>query len=184
MGHDIGVVVIDNVRLEEVSPAAAASISIFTGSNDLAVEAWGADWGPESARIVDANIGDSASKLIELSAGKTFAGISFTSNPFDASSKTTFHMDYFIEDVIEIGQVVNVKLSNHAGNSGETSAIQTTIIPTVSGQWVTVSIPLANFEIAGGGSSSRANVAQIVFGAARANNGNPVKLHFKNMYLD
>ena len=58
-----------------------------------------------------------------MEAGKVFAGIDFSSAAFDATSLTTFHIEYKVDNLLP-GQIFNIKLSNHDGGAGETSAIQ------------------------------------------------------------
>jgi endoglucanase len=91
-------------------------------------------------------------------------------------------MDYWIDTPIPTGQVIDIKLSNHDG-AAETSAIQSTVTNITGGSWQRLSIPLNSFLVAGGGSLSRNNIAQIVITAARADTGQPVKVYFDNMYF-
>jgi len=200
MGADTGQVVIDDVELvldtptaPAGGPTAAASVptasaanvkSIFSDSySNVAVDEWGPDWGAASARITDGVIAGNNYKTIDMSAaGKEFAGISFVSSKFDATAYTTFNLDYWIDTPLPAGQVINIKLSNHDG-SGETSAIQYLVNPVTGGSWQRLSIPLSSFTVAGGGSASRNNIAQIVITAARADTGQPVKVYFDNMYF-
>jgi endoglucanase len=200
MGADTGQVVIDDVELVLDTPTApaggptvAASVptalaanvkSIFSDSySNVTVDQWGPDWGPASARITDGVIAGNNYKTIDMSvAGKEFAGISFVSSKFDATAYTTFHIDYWIDTPLLAGQVLNIKLSNHDG-SVETSAIQTTVTNITGGSWQRLSIPLTSFTVAGGGSASRNNIAQIIITAARANTAQPVKVYFDNLYF-
>ncbi|WP_198158426.1 hypothetical protein, partial [Enterovibrio coralii] len=132
-----------------------------------AVNEWGPNWGDASARIIDGTLNDSPAKVITLGAGQTFAGIDFSSAAFDATGYTTFNMQYKVEPLLA-GQVVNIKLSNHANGAGETGAIQYTSVPT-STDVVTLAIPLDDFtDASGSGDLSRDAIAQIVISAARA----------------
>jgi len=200
MGADTGVVVIDDVELvldtataPAGGPTVAASVptaleanvkSIFSDSyTNVTVDAWGPDWGPASARITDGVVAGNNYKTIDMStAGQEFAGISFVSSKFDATAYTTFNMDYWVDTPLPAGQVINIKLSNHDG-SGETSAIQYLVNPVTGGGWQRLSIPLSSFTVAGGGSASRNNIAEIIITAARADTSQPVKVYFDNMYF-
>jgi endoglucanase len=202
MGADTGQVVIDDVELvldtaaapaPAGGPAVAASVptalaanvkSIFSDSyTNVAVGAWGPDWGPASARIADGAIAGNNYKTIDMSAaGQEFAGISFVSSKFDATAYTTFNVDYWVDTPLPAGQVINIKLSNHDG-SVETSAIQYLVNPVNGGSWQRLSIPMSSFTVAGGGSASRNNIAEIIITAARANTAQPVKVYFDNMYF-
>ena len=59
--------------------------------------------------------------------GENFLGIDL-STYLDATNMTHLHMDYWIATDWEEGQVLNPKLSNHAAQGGETSAIDITNI--------------------------------------------------------
>ena len=59
--------------------------------------------------------------------GENFIGIDL-STYLDATNMTHLHMDYWIATDWEEGQVLNPKLSNHAAQGGETSAIDITNI--------------------------------------------------------
>jgi hypothetical protein len=119
-----------------------------------------------------------------LTAGKVFAGISFPGSPIDATNRTHFNMHYWIDTPVLAGQVINIKLSNHAAGAGETSAIEMPTLTSITGGgWQTLSVPLANFTIAGGGSASRNKIAEVIVTAARADGSQPVKVYFDNIYF-
>jgi len=208
MGADTGNVVIDDVELvlDTAAPApapaggptAAAPVptlaativkSIFSDSYpNVTGITWGPDWGPASARVTDAVVAGNNYKTIDMTeTGKEFVGISFPGSKFDATTYTTFHVSYWIDTPVPAGQVLNIKLSNHDG-SGETSAIQKMVSTITGGSWQQIEIPLSTFEIAGGGSASRNNIAEVILTAARAQTGSPaamppVKIHFDNMFF-
>ena len=159
--------------------------SIFSDAySDVAVDNWGPDWGPSSARINDIMVDGNATKEIDYTAGKVFAGIDFsTSSAFDATNFTYIHIDYYIESPLPTGQVLNTKLSNHANGSGETSAIQDTRAPAAD-QWVQLDIPLADFVAASNPPNlDRDAIAQIVITAARADSNEPLKIYMDNIYF-
>jgi endoglucanase len=207
MGHDTGHVVIDEVILKPINvessggggttgstpttsapePTAAAGnvTSVFSDAyTSLAVQEWGPDWGPSSARITDATVGSDNVKVIDMAAGKVFAGISFTDSAFDATAATHFNMDYWIASPLPAGMVINVKLSNHDGGNGETSALQYTQTNVIAGSWQTLSIPLADFVAAAeNGVTARNAIAQVLVTAARADGQVPVAIYFDNMYF-
>lgn len=200
MGADTGTVVIDDVVLvldttttaptsgptvaPSVPTALAANVqSIFSDNyTSINVDEWGPDWGPSSARIVDGVVAGDNYKVIDVASDKLFAGISFVSGKFDATSFTTFNMDYWVDSPLPVGLVLDIKLSNHDG-VGETNAVNNTVTTIVGGGWQRLAIPLDSFGVAGGGSASRNNIAQVVITAARADNGQPVKIYFDNMYF-
>ena len=162
--------------------SAANAKSIFSDSyTNVIVDEWGPDWGPSSSRVTDGAVASNNYKTIDITAGKTFAGISFASQKFDATTYTTFNMDYWIDTPIPAGQVISIKLSNHDG-ANETSAIESTVTSITGGSWQRISIPLSSFTQALA-SLSRNNIAQVVLTGARADPNQPVKLYIDNLYF-
>jgi hypothetical protein len=163
--------------------AAADVKSIFSDAyTNEVVSVWGADWGASSARINDISIAGNPTKIINITSGKTFAG-NVLGTYHDLSSFTHFHMDFWIPGPILTGQVLSIKLSNHAAQSGETSGIQT--LPAVQvGQWVSVDVPLANFVAASDPPNfSRSSIKEFAITAARANNLQALSIYVDNIYF-
>jgi hypothetical protein len=92
-------------------------------------------------------------------------------------------MDYWIPSPILTGQVLSIKLSNHAAQAGETSGIET--LPAVQvGQWVSVDVPLADFLAASAPPNfSRSSIKEFAFTAARANNQQALSIYVDNIYF-
>jgi hypothetical protein len=163
------------------TPAANVK-SIFSNTyTNIAVNEWGPNWDPYSTPILDSSLSGNAAKYINMTAGKTYAGIDFEPAKFDASSYTHFHIDFYMKAPLNTGQVISFKLSNHDG-AGETSAIQYEVAGPAVGQWVSVDVPLSSFTVASN-NASRNNIAQIVISAARADVNNPVSFFIDNFYL-
>lgn len=160
-------------------------ISVYSDAySNLTVAEWGPNWGPASSRINDFPIQSNPTKVMDAASGQVFAGIDFAPSLFDATSFTNFHLDYWIADPLPVGQVLSIKLSNHLGGAGETSAIQFTPSTVLSNQWVSLDIPLADFVAASAPADlSRNAIAQIVITAARADNNVPVKIYMDNIYF-
>ena len=160
-------------------------VSIFSDAyTNIPVNAWGPDWGSSSSRFSDATIASNATKVMNVAAGQIFAGIDFAPSLFDATSFTYFHLDYWIANPLPVGQVVNIKLSNHLGGSGETSAIQYTVSAPQAGSWAQLDIPLADFVAASDPANlNRSAIAQIVISAARADGNVPVDIYLDNIYF-
>lgn len=200
MGAATGFVGIDNVSLIEDNdttptegPETAAPtptvdagwvVSIFSDEyTDIAVNEWGPFWGDSSARINEVNIAENPTKVMDVQAGQVFAGIDFSGAAIDATTFDFFHVDYWVADPLSVGQVLNIKLSNHVGGAGETSAIIKSIVPT-AGEWVSLDIPLDEFTSAdGSGNLDRSAIAQIVLDAARADVNQPVAFYLDNIYF-
>lgn len=172
-----------------VPPSRNASdvVSIFSNAyTNINVNTWGPDWGPYSSRINDLTIASDATKVMKVSAGQVFAGIDFSSSLFDASSFTHFHMDYWIANPLPVGQVLNIKLSNHIGGTGETNAVIFTHPVSTGGSWISLDIPLSDFSYAGGnpnGTLDRTAIAQVVLDAARADINTPLDIYMDNIYF-
>lgn len=160
-------------------------VSIYSDAySNLTVSQWGPDWGPASARINDFPVQSNPTKVIDFAAGKVFAGIDFASVLFDATTFTTLHVDYWIGGTLPVGQVMSIKLSNHNGGMGETSAIEFLPSPLLTNQWVSLDIPLSSFIAASAPANlSRNAIAQIVITAARADNNVPIKIYLDNIYF-
>ena len=102
----------------------------------------------------------------------------------DGSDMTYFHMDFWIANPHEAGQVFNPKWSNHTGGAGETDAGELTIAlgPTDVQTWYSVDVPLANFNnVNGGGIANREALAQFLITAAGFS-VNP-EVYVDNIYL-
>ena len=163
---------------------AAADVKSFFSdayTNEV-VSVWGADWGASSARINDISIAGNPTKIINITSGKTFAG-NVLETYHDLSSFTHFHMDFWIPGPILTGQVLSIKLSNHADQTIETSGIET--LPAVQvGQWVSVDVPLANFTAASSPPNfSRSSIKEFAITAARADNNQALSIYVDNIYL-
>jgi hypothetical protein len=192
---------LDNVRAEEApvvpvtdpapmtpapTPPARPTADVVSAFSDAytneVVSAWGPDWGPSSTTIVDNPISSNPTKKINLTSGKIFTGIVLGSY-HDLTQFTHFHMDYWIPSPVLTGQTMSIKLSNHAAQNGETSAIQTLPVPQ-GGQWVSLDIPLADFVAASNPSNlARNSIKEIVITAARADNQQPLYFYFDNLYF-
>jgi endoglucanase len=197
MGADTGHVVIDDVMLEidnsvvAAGPTTAAPTPTATAANvvsvfsdaytNIAVSEWGPDWGPSSARISDGVVAGNNFKSVNLNAGQVFAGINFAGAKFDATTYTTFNMNYWIDTPLSAGQVISIKLSNHDG-AGETSAIEHVVSNPTGGSWQTLSVPLSSFTQALA-SLSRNKIAQLIITGARADNNQPVKIYIDNVFF-
>lgn len=153
-------------------PARAATdvISLFSNAyTDIAVTEWSTSW--DSADISDLQIAGNDTKKINFG---NFLGIELGSY-LDLSSFTHMHFDYWIIDDLAPGQVLNPKLSNHAAEAGETSAIESTNAITTTGEWVSYDVALADFTIGGGGSADKNKIKQILFASAAT---------FSEVYVD
>jgi len=124
-------------------PARATSdvISLFSDAyTNIPVTEWSTPW--DDSNIQDITLTGNAMKKINFG---NFLGVQLA-NYVDASSMTHFHMDYYIDAGVNlVGKVLNPKWSNHAAQAGETSALLLTHLPTTTGSWVSIDVPLTSF---------------------------------------
>jgi len=124
-------------------PARATSdvISLFSDAyTNIPVTEWSTPW--DDSNIQDITLTGNAMKKINFG---NFLGVQLA-NYVDATSMTHFHMDYYIDAGVNlVGKVLNPKWSNHAAQAGETSALLLTHLPTTTGSWVSIDVPLTSF---------------------------------------
>ena len=96
---------------------AADVISIYSDAYTAATTISAVDWDDSDFEEVSI-AGDNVLKI----AGNNFLAIVF-GDYLDATNMTNLHMDYWIADDWQDGQVLNPKLSNHAAEAGETNAL-------------------------------------------------------------
>jgi hypothetical protein len=82
----------------------------------------------------------------------------------DATAMTNFHMDVWIADDFEAGQIFNPKWSNHTGGAGETNAFELTkpVGDTDAKKWIAIDVPLTDFA----GDATRADLTQFLIAVA------------------
>ncbi|TAF10853.1 MAG: T9SS C-terminal target domain-containing protein [Flavobacteriia bacterium] len=124
-------------------------ISLFSDAyTNIGVTEWSTSW--DDSSIQDISLLGNAMKKVNF---VNFLGVQFAEYQ-NATSMTHFHMDYYIDAGTNLtGKVLNPKWSNHAAQSGETSALLLTNLPTTAGSWVSLDVPLTTF----GGTGSAKN---------------------------
>ena len=152
-------------------PARATSdvISLFSDAyTNIPVTEWSTPW--DDSNIQDITLTGNAMKKINSG---NFLGVQLA-NYVDASSMTHFHMDYYIDAGVNlVGKVLNPKWSNHAAQAGETSALLLTHLPTTTGSWVSIDVPLTSFA----GAQSREALYQFLI------TSNLGSVYVDNIYL-
>lgn len=144
-------------------------ISLFSDAyTNIPVTEWSTPWD-------DSNFQDivlSGNNIKKINFGN-FLGVQLA-NYVDATSMTHFHMDYYVEAGVNlVGKVLNPKWSNHAAQAGETSALLLTHLPTTTGSWVSIDVPLTSF----GGAQSREALYQFLI------TSNLGSVYVDNIYL-
>ena len=177
---------VDNIRAEEAAitpppadptvaaptpPArpAADVISLFSDAySNIGITEWSTSW--DDSNVVDLSIAGNPTKKITFG---NFLGVQLAAYQ-NATDFTHFHMDYYINPGTDlIGKVINPKLSNHAAQAGETSALLLTHLPTTTGSWVSIDVPLTAF----GGDQTRGSIYQFLI------TSNLGILYVDNIYL-
>lgn len=117
-------------------------ISLFSDAyTNIPVTEWSTTW--DDSSITDITVQGNATKKISFN---NFLGVQLA-NYIDASQMTRFHMDYFIDAGTDlVGKVLHSKWSNHATQAGETSAFLLTHLPTTTGTWVSIDVPITDFD--------------------------------------
>ena len=144
-------------------------ISLFSDAyTNVPVSEWSTSW--DDSNIQDITLSGNAMKKINFG---NFLGVQLA-NYEDATSMTHFHMDYYIDAGTDlVGKVLNPKWSNHAAQAGETSALLLTHLPTTTGSWVSIDVPLTSFA----GAQSREALYQFLI------TSNLGSVYVDNIYL-
>lgn len=126
--------------------AAADVISFFSEAyTNVPVSEWSTSW--DDSTIQDITVAGNAVKKITFT---NFLGVQLA-NYINATAMTHFHMDYFIDAGTDlVGKVFNPKWSNHASQTGETSSFLLNHLPSTTGTWVSIDVPISDFNIPGG----------------------------------
>jgi len=161
-----------------VPPArdAADVISLFSNAYaNRTVGSWSADW--DDSDVADFQIsGDNIKKYTFTN----YAGIDFSSNKFDASGMTHFHIDIWTPDDV-MSKSLSIKNVDFGGGTAEATSHILTVVHTASGAipalakgtWVSVDVPITAFV----GNLTRADLAQIVLSS------NLRTLYVDNLYF-
>ena len=152
-------------------------ISLFSNAYaNVPVDAWSASW--DDSSVSDITVAGNDTKKISFT---NFLGIDFSGagHHLDLSTFTNFHMDIWIDSSVDmVGKVFNLKLSQWGGTSGEVSALELplntgTTPALVTGQWLSIDVPLANWS----NNANRNDVAQFVI------TSNIPTVYFDNLYF-
>jgi hypothetical protein len=140
---------------------------------NVPVDTWSAPW--DNADVADVTVSGNATKLYT---NLVVAGIEFAAHPIDATAMTSFHVDVWATS----GTTFRLKLVDFGANGvfggGDDSESEltfdgTSIPPLVTGAWVGLEIPLADFA----GLASRAHLAQLIL------SGDTRTVFVDNVYL-
>ncbi len=154
----------------EVVPTVAAPTPPNRPAGDVISiygDAYGADTGltnvPWDDPTVFTEVTEAGDDMLRMDFG-TFLG-SNLDQVVDATGMTHFHMDFWVSDNFQAGQVFNTKWSNHANGTSETDAGELTIAlgPNDVQTWVSIDVPLSDFNnVNGNGIDARAALTQFL----------------------
>ena len=167
---------VPNVAAPNPTFAASNVISLFSDAyTNVAVDTWSASW--DNANIADIQVaGNDVKKYSNL----VFAGIEFTSQPIDASAMTHFYMDFWTPDPTAAPAVFRIKLVDFGANGAfgggddvehELGLNNTTTPALATGTWVSLNIPLTNFQ----GLITKGHLAQLII------SGDPNTVYIDNV---
>ncbi|MDE2783447.1 MAG: hypothetical protein OXK77_10865 [Gemmatimonadota bacterium] len=138
-------------------------ISLFSDAyDDVPVDTWSAVW--DQADVDDVEV---AGNPVKRYTNLAYAGIEFTSQPLDASSMTSLHVDLWTNDP----SAFRIKLVDFGGDGvfggGDDSEHEIALDagsmpPIAAGTWNTLDIPLSDFA----GLANRAHLAQMIISGA------------------
>ncbi len=146
---------------------------------NVTVDTWSAVW--DAADVEDVLIQGNPTKLYT---NLVFAGIEFTSQPIDASTHTTFHMDIWTPDPTSTPNVFKIKLVDFGadglfggGDDSEHELVfdEFTDPPLVTGEWIQFDIPMSDFA----GLASSEHLAQLIIQA----DPGPDTVYMDNVYF-
>ena len=101
----------------------------------------------------------------------------------DNTEMTHFHMDYWIDTPLSAGLIANPLWSNHVGDAGETSSFGLTNPVSTFGEWVSIDVPLTDFDFGNNSNSQQRDaLRQFVLTVAGAENGTRT-IFLDNIYL-
>lgn len=181
MGHAVGYIALDNVSLvldTTTSPTAGPAapthdaadvISVFSDAYTSNVGLDNVTWdGASGFEVVDLS-GDGSGDNVIKAKMQNFLGTQLSSGGTDFSGMTHMHLDFWIANDYQPGQVFKTKLSNHSGGNGETNSgiAQYTVVAADSQTWVSFDFELANLvEGVGGAGTAVDEVLQVLFDGA------------------
>lgn len=157
--------------------SADSVISLFSNAyTNVPVDTWNTHWQFSTAEDFDVKI---AGNDVKRYRSLNFVGIEFASQTINASAMTHFHLDLWTPDPTELPAAFKVLLVDFGANGtfdgGDDSSYELAFTrPTlVTGQWVSLDIPLSNFT----GLVNRAHLAQLVL------SGDLPNVYIDNVYF-
>lgn len=168
-GNTAGTFYLDNIR---IGANETSYVSLFSEvAEDVSVDTWRTDWSVSDYEEVTFD-GRVAKHYFNLS----FVGIETIANPVDASQMTYFHTDIYTDNAT----VFKIKLVDLGPDGvyggGDDSEHEVTIENPAQNEWVSLDIPLSQFE----NLAERAHIGQLIYSAAPTGAAN---VYVTNVYF-
>ena len=156
--------------------AAADVLSIYGEAYGTAVGLTNVAW--DNTDFVEETIAGNKVLKADLTSS-AFFGADLNTQPTDASAMTHFHVDYWIADAFNTGQVLDAKWSNHAGGGGESSAFsKTDALVTADVQtWKSIDVDISTLT-----NTTRDELYQFIVTAAYTG-GSASLIYIDNVYF-
>jgi hypothetical protein len=133
---------------------AADVVSLFSDAyTNVPVDTWRTDW--SSAVLEDIEIQGNATKKYSA---LDFVGVETVSNQVDLSEMTHMHIDFFSQEVTQLGIKLVDFGPNGAFGGGDDAEHQVNILAPNQNEWVSLDIPLSQFA----GLITKGNIAQMI----------------------
>ena len=159
-------------------PARAATdvLSIYGEAYGTEVGLTNVTW--DSADFTEETIAGNKVLRADLSSSAYF-GADLNTQPTDASAMTHFHVDYWIADAFNTGQVLDAKWSNHAGGGGESSAFSKTdaLVAADVQTWKSIDVDISTLT-----NTTRDELYQFIVTAAYTG-GSASLIYIDNVYF-
>ncbi|WP_179218149.1 carbohydrate binding domain-containing protein [Dokdonia pacifica] len=200
LGADDGVLVLDNVSLmvddgggDPVVPLVAAPtppnraedavFSIFSNAYTNQPNVVFGAFGVGTQDITTIQIeGDDTQQVVATQPDPQFLLVDW-GEVVDNTAMTHFHMDYWIDTPLSAGLIANPLWSNHVGDDGETSSFGLTNPVTTFGEWVSIDVPLTDFDFGNNSNDQQRDaLRQFVLTVAGADSGTRT-IFLDNIYL-
>jgi hypothetical protein len=147
-------------------------ISLFSDlAEDIVVDTWRTDWSVSDYEEVTF-----AGRLAKRYYNLSYVGIETIANPVDASEMTYFHSDIYTDNATAF-KVKLVDLGpNGVYGGGDDTEHEVTIENPAQNEWVSVEIPLSQFE----NLAERAHIGQLIYSAVPSGAAN---VYVTNVYF-
>lgn len=150
--------------------------SVFSDSyTNNPVEYYNGYWAPYQTTLGQDDININGNKMIRYT-NLNFVGTEFQGTPINISTMTHFHVDILVDEALQSGAKIQIKLDNLLGSSG-TFTLNAASVPAINNTgWISLDLPFNQFP---GLNPATTNLKQIVF----ITDGTVKTIFVDNMYF-